>query len=135
MKELVLAIVGPTASGKTTLGLQLAHEQKGEIVSVDSKQVYRYLTVGTAKPTGHWTQGAYRVEGIPYHLVDFLEPDQPFSAAEFTLLAQAKMEEIEARGHRPVLVGGTGFYFRALMEGLAPLPPADAAVRRELREI
>jgi len=168
MQEEILAIVGPTASGKTELALRLARERKAEIISVDSRQVYRFLSVGTAKPTGKWgpisqsprqaigrgpsnqttaTMGpppatagddgtkTYFVEGIPYHLVDFQDPIERFSAADFVTLARSKIAEIRARGKTPMLVGGTGLYFKALTEGLAPLPPADPALRAELRAV
>jgi tRNA dimethylallyltransferase len=131
-----LAIVGPTASGKTTLGLQTAREQAGEIISVDSRQVYRLLAIGTAKPQGTWTvdgsRTTYVVQGVPYHLVDIWDPDQPFTAADFVLLAREKIEQIRQRGKRPILVGGTGLYLKALTEGLAPLPPRDESLREEL---
>jgi tRNA dimethylallyltransferase len=127
----ITAIVGPTASGKTTWALKLAPEQNGEIISVDSRQVYRQLTVGTAKPLGTWTT-VYLVEGIPYHLVDFLDPQESFSAAEFTRQADEKIQDILRRGKKPILTGGTGFYLKALRDGLAPMPPADESVRKEL---
>ncbi len=148
-----LAIVGPTASGKTERGLSLAKEQNGESISVDSRQIYRRLRVGTAKPKGTWTvhrapctdvsehrarttehDSSYMVDGIPYHLVDFLEPDQIFSAADFVRLAHEKLAEIKARGRIPIFVGGTGLYFKALTEGLAKLPPADPRVRIRLKK-
>src|ERR1017187_7920421 len=117
MSQTYQAIVGPTASGKTDLGLRLAREINGEIISVDSRQVYKYLSVGTAKPQD--------TQGIPYHLIDFLEPDQSFTAAKFVQRAAEKVKEIVARGKTPIFVGGTGLYFKALTEGLAILPPAN----------
>ena len=130
----ILAIVGPTASGKTELGLKLAREQNGEIISVDSRQVYQHLLVGTAKPKGTWETNVYRVQGIPYHLVDFLNPKESFSAAAFVLLATEKAADIQARGKTPIFVGGTGLYFKALTEGLAPLPRANPEVRARLKK-
>jgi len=121
----VIAIVGPTASGKTEWGLKIAREQNGEIISVDSRQVYQYLTVGTAKP---------EKTDVPYHLIDFLEPSQTFSAADFSERASTLIRAIQSRGKTPILVGGTGFYFRALTEGLADLPTADETVRTRLRQ-
>jgi tRNA dimethylallyltransferase len=121
-----LAIVGPTASGKTDLALRLANEQNAEIISVDSRQIYKYLSIGTAKPL--------ETRGIPYHLIDFLEPDKPFSAADFLRLANEKLKGIQARGKTPIFAGGTGLYFKALTEGLADLPPADSAVRDRLKK-
>jgi len=134
-KTELLAIVGPTASGKTDLGLRLARENDGEIISVDSRQVYRDLSIGTAKPAGAWVQQIYRVQDIPYHLVDFQDPDNVFSAADFVQQAEEKMTEIRARGKRPILVGGTGLYFKALVEGLAPLPPSNKALRAGLKTL
>jgi tRNA dimethylallyltransferase len=127
----ITAIVGPTAAGKTTWALQLAREQNGEIISVDSRQVYRELTVGTAKPPGTWTS-VYAVEGIPYHLVDFLDPRDAFSAAAFARRSDETIQDILRRGKKPILAGGTGFYLKALRDGLAPMPPADDALRKKL---
>jgi tRNA dimethylallyltransferase len=126
MTSAYLAIVGPTASGKTELALKLAKEQNAEIISVDSRQVYKYLSIGTAKPQ--------ETAGIPYHLIDFLEPDRSFSAADFVHLATEKMNEIRIRGKAPIFVGGTGLYFKALTEGLALLPPANSTVRNRLKQ-
>lgn len=134
----MIVLVGPTASGKTEQGLRLARERHGEIVSVDSRQIYLDLTVGTAKPKGQWhgvpAARTYLVSGIPYHLVDFLNPDERFSAADFARLAETKIAEIRKRKRVPILVGGTGLYFKALLEGLAPMPPADPTLREALRE-
>jgi tRNA dimethylallyltransferase len=134
MKKLI-GIVGPTASGKTDFGLRLAQERAGEIISVDSRQVYRGLSVGTAKPKGIWEKELYHVQGIPYHLVDIWDPSEPFTAAHFVRLAAEKITEIQKRGKTPILVGGTGLYFKALLEGLAPLPPRDEALRTKLRAV
>ncbi len=120
----MILLVGPTASGKTEAGLALARERNGEIISVDSRQVYRELCVGTAKPVHPC---------VPYHLIDFLDPKESFSAMDFAKRASALIADISKRGKTPILVGGTGFYFRALLEGLAPLPPADPALRESLR--
>lgn len=131
----ITVIVGPTASGKTVHALRLAQETNGEIISIDSRQIYRGLPIGTAAPLGRWTAGVYQVEGIPYHLVDCVAPTEPFSAAMFVEQAEALIQDIEARGKTPLLAGGTGFYLSALIGGLAPLPSADAGVRAELRAI
>ncbi len=131
----ILAVVGPTASGKTELGLRLARERGGEIISVDSRQVYRKLSVGTAKPNGTWEREMYLVDGVPYHLVDIRDPSQTFTAADFVRLAQEKIAEVRAHGSRPILVGGTGLYFKAFSEGLAPLPTRDDALRQELQAL
>ncbi len=130
--EPILAIVGPTASGKTALALQWAQAEDGEIISFDSRQVYRHLLIGTAKPAGRWERGIYWVNGIAYHLVDFCEPNQRYSAADFVESAKTLISNILRRGKKPIFVGGTGFYLKAFQNGLAPLPPADAGLRNEL---
>lgn len=118
-----IAILGPTASGKTALALDWARRYGGEIVSVDSALVYRGLDIGAAKPT------AEERASVPHHLIDVREPWQPYSAAEFATEARAAIDDILARGRLPILAGGTGLYFRALLHGLAPMPEADPAVR------
>ena len=127
--------MGPTASGKTELGLRLAKERGGEIISVDSRQVYRFLSVGTAKPLGLWKENVYQVRGIPYHLIDIWGPAQAFTAADFIRLASIEIHHIQQRRKLPILVGGTGLYFKALFEGLAPLPPRDESLRTQLRAL
>ena len=111
-KHPVLAVVGPTATGKTALGVALARQFSGEVISADSMQIYRGLDVGTAKVTAEETCG------IPHHGVDLLEPDQTFSVADFTALAGTLEQEIAARGHLPVLVGGTGLYVQSFLYGI-----------------
>ncbi len=128
----ILAIVGPTASGKTDLALSIASQSDGELISVDSRQVYKYLSVGTAKPEGRWTRSRYFVNAVPYHLVDIWEPDHVFTAADFVQQAGHLISAIRKRGKTPILVGGTGLYFKALMEGLAELPKADPELREKL---
>jgi tRNA dimethylallyltransferase len=124
MQKLVF-IFGPTGAGKTDVACDVA-EKIGEIVSVDSMQVYRGLELGTAKPT------AAQLSLVPHHLVSILPPDRRFSAGDFTRLALAAVREIEGRGKIPFLVGGTGLYFRAFEYGLADAPPADPALRENL---
>jgi tRNA dimethylallyltransferase len=121
-----IALMGPTASGKSAFALALAQQLEGEIISVDSALVYRGLDIGAAKPT--------RVEQaqVPHHLIDVCDPWQPYSAAEFAQAARAAIDGVVARGKLPILAGGTGLYFRALLEGLAAMPEADAAVRAQL---
>jgi tRNA dimethylallyltransferase len=119
--------VGPTGVGKTALAVALAGEWPLEAVSVDSRQVYRGMDIGTGKPTP-----GERMR-LPHHLVDVAEPDEPYDAARFAREATAAIADIHARGRRPLLVGGTGLYLRALLHGLSPLPPADLALRRRLR--
>lgn len=118
-----IALMGPTASGKSAYAIALARRLGGEIVSVDSALVYRGLDIGAAKPT--------RAEQaqVPHHLIDLREPWQPYSAAEFAADARAAIAGIVARGRLPILAGGTGLYFRALLEGLADMPQADQALR------
>lgn len=118
-----IAIMGPTASGKTAFALEVAERFNGEIVSVDSALVYRGLDIGAAKP------GADERARVPHHLLDVRDPWQVYSAADFAHDARRAMDDIAARGRLPVLAGGTGLYFQALLEGLAALPPADAALR------
>ena len=128
MKHIVLA--GPTASGKTELALALARKLDAQIISADSRQIYRGLTHGTAKPEGVWEKGTYRVQGIPYHLVDFLPPDKTFDAAAFCARAAALTRE---KTHTPfIFAGGTGMYLHAFFVGMDPLPPSDPALRAEL---
>jgi tRNA dimethylallyltransferase len=119
-------LMGPTASGKTEVALELAARLPVEIVSVDSAQVYRGMDIGTAKPNGE-TRARVR-----HHLLDLIDPDQAYSAARFRTDALAAIADIRARGRVPLLVGGTMLYFRALREGLSDLPPANAAVRARL---
>ncbi len=121
-----LALAGPTASGKSAAALALARIRPIEIVSVDSALVYRGMDIGTAKPTA-----AERAQ-VPHHLIDIRDATQAYSAAEFAADAARCIREIHARGALPVLVGGTMLYFKALLEGLAPMPAADAQVRAEI---
>jgi tRNA dimethylallyltransferase len=123
----VLAILGPTGVGKTRLAVALAEHWPIEVVSVDSRQVYRRMDIGTGKPTP-----AER-RAVPHHLVDVVEPDEPYDAARFVVEATRAIAATRARGRWPVLVGGTGLYYRALVRGLLPRPPADPALRASLR--
>jgi tRNA dimethylallyltransferase len=121
-----LFLAGPTASGKSTVALALAERHGGEIISVDSMQVYRGLDLGTAKPT------AAERACVPHHLLDVAELSEPFDAAKFVALARAAEADIRARGRWPIYCGGTGLYFKALLEGLGESPAGDAAVRAQL---
>ncbi|GAB1408174.1 tRNA (adenosine(37)-N6)-dimethylallyltransferase MiaA [Thermomonas brevis] len=121
-----IALMGPTASGKTAYALALAERLGGEIVSVDSALVYRGLDIGAAKPD------AAEQARVPHHIIDVREPWQPYSAAEFAADARRAIEAIVARGKLPILAGGTGLYFHALLEGLADMPEADEAIRAQL---
>lgn len=124
----VLVIAGPTATGKSALGLALAERVGGEIVNADALQVYRGLDVGTAKPT------AEERERVPHHLIDVLEPTERYSAGEFARRAREAIGGIHARGGKALVVGGSGLYLRALLDGISPIPPGDRAVRRVLRD-
>ena len=121
-----VCLTGPTACGKTELALELAERIPLEIVSMDSAMVYRGLDVGTAKPT------LAVLERVPHHLIDILDPAEPYSAGRFARDAAAAIRDVAARGRLPLLVGGTLLYLRALRDGLAALPGADAAVRARL---
>jgi tRNA dimethylallyltransferase len=121
-----VCLTGPTACGKTDIALDLAERLPVEIVSMDSAMVYRGLDIGTAKPTA-----AVRAR-VPHHLVDIVEPNEAYSAGRFARDAAAAVRAIAARGRLPLLVGGTLLYLRALREGLATLPRADASVRSDL---
>jgi tRNA dimethylallyltransferase len=122
----VVLLMGPTASGKTALALDLAQRLPVEIVSVDSALVYRGMDIGSAKPSL-----AERAQ-VPHHLIDILDPAEPYSAARFTADARRLIAEVRARGRVPLLVGGTMLYFRALQCGLSELPPADPQVRARI---
>ena len=122
-RPLAIALMGPTASGKTATAIALARQLGGEIVSVDSALVYRGLEIGSAKP-----DAAERAQAR-HHLLDLRDPWQTYSAAEFAADAARAVADILARGRVPILAGGTGLYFRALLQGLSPMPPADPATR------
>ena len=123
----MVAVAGPTGSGKSDLALLLAERFDGEIVNCDSLQVYRHFDIGTAKlPLSER-------RGIPHHLIDILDPDQLFTAGEYARLARTTIAEISARGRLPILAGGTGFYLRALLEGLFEGPVRDQPLRDRLR--
>ena len=121
-------LMGPTGSGKTALALTLAERLPAEIISVDSAQIYRGLNIGSAKPT----PGERR--RVPHHLLDICDPAESYSAQTFSLAAGSLIEQIAERGRVPLLVGGTGLYFRALEQGLAELPAAERTVRAGLHE-
>jgi tRNA dimethylallyltransferase len=118
-----ILLMGPTASGKTGLAVELAQRFPFEIINVDSVQVYRYLDIGTAKP------GRLTLAKAPHHLIDIIDPTERYSAAQFCEDANALLAEISARGNVPLLTGGTMLYFKTLIEGLSQLPAADAGTR------
>lgn len=124
----IVVILGPTAVGKTEVGLRSARWLDGEIVNADSLQAYRGLEIGTAKPT------LEERASVPHHLIDILEPDEEFSAGEFARRARAVIDEVEVRGRVPIVVGGSGFYLRALLDGLSSIPKVRPGVREDLRQ-
>jgi tRNA dimethylallyltransferase len=129
MKPLVVAILGPTATGKSALALAVAERHGGEIINCDSTAVYRGFDIGTDKIA----PGDRR--GIPHHLIDIVEPTGDYTAAQYAREAAGVIRDVHARGRLPILAGGTGFYFRALTRGLFPGPGRNAALRRRLESI
>ena len=127
-KPRVVAVGGPTASGKTALSVALARAFDGEIINADSMQIYKNLDVGTAKPSEEEQQG------IPHYLLDFLSPETPYSVADFTAAADPLIRDITARGRLPLVVGGTGLYITSLLSGMAFAPEkTDSAIRARLQ--
>jgi len=125
---LLVVIVGPTASGKTSLSLAMAERFEGEIVNCDSVAMYREFEIGTAKPAA-----AERLRA-PHHLLDFVAPTEYITAGQYARQARQVLKEIDSRGHLPIVVGGTGLYLRALLEGLFPGPQRSEKLRQRLRE-
>ena len=128
MKPLAVAIMGPTASGKTAAALAIAREVPSEIISVDSALVYRGMDIGTAKPT------AEELASVPHHLIDIIDPAESYSVAQFCAATLRLVSEISARGKLPLLVGGTMMYFKGLTDGLDDLPTANAELRVAIEE-
>lgn len=124
----VICILGPTATGKTDLSIQLAEKLDGEIISVDSAMIYRGMDIGTAKPTNEERRG------ITHHLIDIIEPEESYSAARFCADSVALVDSIFERGKQPILVGGTMMYFNALFNGLSELPAADQPTRADISQ-
>jgi tRNA dimethylallyltransferase len=127
MDPLLVVLLGPTGSGKTTLSLSLARTFSGEILSCDSVAVYRGMEIGTAKPTPGERQA------VPHHLIDIVPPDQPFTAGDYSRMARQVLREITVRRHLPIVTGGTGLYLRALLEGLFAGPQRSEELRDRLR--
>lgn len=123
----LLAVVGPTGSGKSALALFLAQVFDAEILNCDSLQVYRYFDIGTAKASRE------ELSSVPHHLIDVADPDELYTAGEFARDARRAAAEIAARGRIPIVVGGTGFYLRAMLDGLSPTPSRDEALRQRLQ--
>ena len=130
MKPHVIAVVGPTASGKTSLAIEIAHKIDGEIISADSRLVYRGFNIAAAKPTTE------EMEGIPHHLIDIVEPEYDYSAGDWERDAKKAVSEILARGKTPIIAGGTGLYFRVLLENYSlPQVETDYELRAKLDEL
>ena len=127
MKSPLICIIGPTAVGKTEIALRLAQYFDTEIVSIDSRQIYRKMDIGTAKPTPD------QQRAVPHHLIDCVDVGQPFSVAEYQRLADTAIAKIHERGKRTMAVGGAGLYFRSIIDGLFDGPGADAEIRSKLR--
>jgi tRNA dimethylallyltransferase len=127
-EPLLVVILGPTASGKTSLSIYLAERLRGEIVSCDSVAVYREFDIGTAKPPSEERRR------VPHHLLDIAAPGELVTAGDYSRAARRAIQEISSRGHMPIVVGGTGLYLRALLEGLFPGPPRSEELRSRLRE-
>jgi len=127
-KNKIVVIVGPTASGKSKVALELAERFDGEIINADSMQVYRYMDIGTAKPS------AVDRERVRHHLIDIRDPDEDFDAARFQEEASKAILDIVNRGHVPIVVGGTGLYIKALTEGIFDAPGSDKELREKLRK-
>jgi len=127
LKPKVIVVCGPTASGKTAFAIELAEALNGEIISADSMQVYRYMDIGTAKPT------AEERLRIPHHMIDVVDPDEPFDAEKYTAMARGAIAGTRTRNLIPFVAGGTGLYIKALVHGLFQLPPMDTEIRVQLK--
>lgn len=133
MKQKVIAIVGPTTSGKTGLGIEIAKRWGGEVISVDSRQVYLGMDIGTAKSKGTWARKTFLVDGVPHWGIDLVDPDESYSAADFKVYATKKINEILSRGKLPILVGGTGLWLKTVIDNLdLTSTPADPTLRAQL---
>lgn len=128
-KDFAIFLMGPTASGKTALGVELAKEINGEIISVDSALIYKGMDIGTAKPT------VEEMQGIPHHLISIIDPSESYSVASFRKDSLQLISEITVRGKVPILVGGTMLYYKSLIEGLSPLPDSTEEVRNIVNQI
>jgi len=124
----IIVVVGPTGSGKTGLAIHLARQFNADIVGADSMQIYRYMDIGTAKPT------PAEQAAVPHHMIDIVDPDEDFDAAAYATMAHQRIHRILANGRAVFVVGGTGLYIKALVHGLFPNGPSDPAVRRRLTD-
>jgi tRNA dimethylallyltransferase len=124
----ILTITGPTAAGKTEIAIRIARKLSGEIISADSRQIYKYLEIGTATPTPR------QRNQVVFHLIDFIHPDEDYSCGQFARDAEKKIEEIIGRSRAPIICGGTGLYIKALFHPLHALPASDPAIKTKLRD-
>jgi tRNA dimethylallyltransferase len=127
-KPKIIIICGPTGIGKTAVAIELAEKLGGEIISADSMQIYRYMDIGTAKPTAE-EQGR-----VPHHMIDIVDPDEDFDAVGFAQMAREKLMQLHQKGALPVVAGGTGLYIKALLQGLFHSNPVDPAIRERLNK-
>ena len=128
-KDFAIFLMGPTASGKTALGVELAKAINGEVISVDSALIYKGMDIGTAKPT------VDEMQGVPHHLISIIDPSESYSVATFRNDSLQLISDITARGKVPILVGGTMLYYKSLVEGLSPLPDSTEEVRNIINQI
>ena len=128
LEDSLVVVAGPTASGKTAVGIALAEALNGEIISADSRQIFRHMDIGTAKPTDEEQASA------PHHLIDIVDPDESYSAGQFAMDAAALIVDIKSRSRVPILVGGSGFYLEALADGFSPIPEIPEHIRNELKQ-
>ncbi|HOD39786.1 MAG TPA: tRNA (adenosine(37)-N6)-dimethylallyltransferase MiaA, partial [Candidatus Wallbacteria bacterium] len=126
--QTVPVIVGPTASGKTALAIKIAQKFDAEIISCDSRQIYKYMDIGTAKPS----RG--ELDAVNHHLIDIITPDRSFSYADFAACAAEKIKEITGRKKLPLIVGGTGFYLDGLVNGISQIPEMDPSLTLKMRD-
>ncbi|MDO8499142.1 MAG: tRNA (adenosine(37)-N6)-dimethylallyltransferase MiaA [bacterium] len=132
----IVVVLGPTGSGKTDLGIALAKQFNGEIISADSRQIYKDMRIGTAKPAGVWRDGKYWLEGVPHYMMDIVRPDANYTLTDFKTQADAIIKDILERGKLPIIVGGTGLYIWAVVENLdIPAIAPDAGLRADLEAV
>lgn len=132
-KQKIVVIVGPTASGKSELAVRLAKKFKGEIISADSRQIYRDLDIGTGKVNGRWVRKVFLYKKVPHYCIDVVSPKRIFTAAEYKKCAEAAIEDISSRGKIPIIVGGTGFWIDAVVYDLnLPQVPPNKKLRKRL---
>ncbi len=125
----IVAVIGPTASGKSAVGLKLAQRIDGEIISVDSMQIYRWMDIGTAKPTEEMRSA------VPHHLIDILTPDQSYNAGKFSQDAAPIIHKLYKRGRPVILLGGSNLYLKALIHGIIPVPEISPSIKKDIRQL